>query len=91
MQKLLELDALHHPSRPLLTPEGCLRLKGGKIGPTWSDVVARAANFISQKFRSVRSRDEYGRAVHSLFVKITAQMNGDQHLRSDAWIPLFDR
>ena len=83
LQKLLEMDSLHHPSRPILDSEGRVKLRGGKIGPTWEELLLRAPAHVSQRFTKIRQREAYGRAVHALFVKITAKLAGEAHSRQE--------
>ena len=88
LQKLLEIDCTNNPSRPLLSADGRVRCKGDNgaiiLGPAWEDLLTRAPSAISEKFRKIRNREEYGRAVHSMLVKLTAQLSNPPHSRTDA-------
>lgn len=69
LQILLEPDCLRQSARPLLTEDGVLKVKDGLGSIAWSEVVERAPGFFGSKYRKLRNREEYGRAVHGEFVR----------------------
>ena len=94
MRKLLELDAIHHAKRPLLTPDGKFRMKDQKglpiEGPSWDDICARTPNWFSKRFEKIRNKDEFGRAVHSKFVALTGQLSSEGHSRTEFITMIYD-
>lgn len=91
MQRLIEHHNAEKPDRPILTPEGRVRLRDPKTGSTyvghpWSNIVERAPTFFSNKFRAIRNKDLYGQAVHTEFVKMTKSRT--DFLRTIHEIPL---
>ena len=87
MNKLLELDVLHHPNRPILTEDGRTRLRDPAtnqvvVGLKWEELVDRAPSFFSCKFDKVRNKELYGKAIHTEFVRISKQLGQPPHLRT---------
>lgn len=90
LQRLLEMDALHHASRPLLNEEGRLRVKNTitgqvEVGLSWAEVLARAPQYFSLKYNLLRKQAEYGKAVHADLVRIARQLSTPPYLRTATW------
>ena len=98
LQKLLLLDHEKHPSRPVLTEDGRVRLKNssGQIVPDlpWAELVERCPTFFSNHYRNIRGREAYGAAVHGHFVRVARQLSSPPFQRTDSWIdchfPVFE-
>ena len=86
LNRLLLLDQQHHETRPLLTEGGRVRLRNAstnqvEIGASWNEILARAPGYFSRKYPRLRSKTEYGTAVHGDFVRIAKQLSRPPHLR----------
>ena len=93
VQKLLLLDHERHPSKPLLTEDGRVRLKHPATGQTevglpWSEILERVPTYFSNMFKSVRSRESYGTAVHGYLVRLARQLSTPPFKRTAALIQI---
>ena len=87
MKKLLALDQLHHPNRPLLTEDGRVKLRNNgkvEIGLSWSETLQLAPEYFSKKYHSYRGA-EYSRVVHGDFTRMARQLAHPPHCRTVLW------
>ena len=90
INKLLQIDTEHHAARPLLTPDGRVRMKNPSTGQTevglpWTEILERAPAYFSLKFGKVRVKETYGKVVHAELTKIYKQLSQPPHLRVVSW------
>ena len=93
LDKLLRLDFEHHQTRPLLTEDGRVRMKSPstgavEVGLAWTEILDRAPTYFSNKYAKQRNREEYGKLVHSDFVRAAKQLMQPPHLRNDSLLSL---
>ena len=62
--------------------DGHLHIKGMAENPEAEAVVARIPAFMSQMYK-VRGRNEYGKALHTFFSTIHAQLTRDPPCRTE--------